>query len=275
MALDLEHLRALVAAHGAAVRIGVAAVRGSAPRETGTEMFVWQGGQSGTIGGGALEWQAVQQAQQMLAGGGAALLRDFALGPALGQCCGGAVRLVWERFDAGTLPASLPFCREVAGVALHDDAPARAPVWIWGAGHIGRALASLLAPLGFALSWVDLAPDCFPDPPHGATILPTPEPERLAAHAPPDAPHIIVTRSHDLDLALCDALLRRGAAQIGLIGSATKWARFQKRLGALGHTDLGAIRCPVGDPALGRHPHAIALGIAAEIVKTRPREETR
>jgi xanthine dehydrogenase accessory factor len=91
----------------------------------------------------------------------------------------------------------------------------------------------------------------------------------LADHAPTDAEHLILTYSHALDLDLCHRLLRRGFLSCGLIGSATKWARFRSRLTALGHdaAAVGRIRCPIGDPALGKHPQAIAVGVAAELLK--------
>ncbi len=114
--------------------------------------------------------------------------------------------------------------------------PAR-QVWVWKAGHVGRALAAVLAPLpGLALTWTDTAPDRFPpDPPAGVALCVAPDPAALAAAAPAGAEHLILTCSHALDLALCHALLSRGCRSLGLIGSASKRARFRGRLAALGH----------------------------------------
>ena len=92
---------------------------------------------------------------------------------------------------------------------------------------------------------------------------------RLATHAPLNTDHLVMTYAHDIDLALCHALLVRGFSSAGLIGSATKWSRFRSRLTALGHNaeDISRIACPIGDPTLGKHPQAIAVGVAAALLK--------
>jgi xanthine dehydrogenase accessory factor len=135
---------------------------------------------------------------------------------------------------------------------------------------VGRALVAVLAPLpGVAITWVDVAADRFPaDVPEGVTVLPAADPARLADHAPREAEHLVLTYSHALDLELCHRLLGRGFARLGLIGSATKWARFRSRLAALGHApaQITRIDCPIGNPALGKHPQAIAVGVAAEFL---------
>jgi len=234
-----------------AIRVTVAATQGSAPRDAGAAMLVRADGIEGTIGGGALEWEAMRQARQMLADGAGFAERRVPLGPGLGQCCGGAVTLVFEAVD--TL-----------------ERPEGAPLWIWGAGHVGRALVDVIAPLPeFTVTWVDTAPGRFPtDIPDGVTPLPAAKPEAALPHAPKDAHHLILTYSHDIDLALCHAALSHGFANCGLIGSATKWARFRNRLSALGHTDaqISRITCPIGDPSLGKHPQAIAIGVAGRLI---------
>ncbi|WP_138468288.1 xanthine dehydrogenase accessory protein XdhC [Poseidonocella sp. HB161398] len=306
MSFDLEELARAVDRHGRVARIVVAEARGSAPREAGTAMLVWQDGQSGTIGGGALEYRAAEAARGMLAAGGTRVTRQ-ALGPALNQCCGGAVTLVTEVYDAAALPAEGPVLRRVEGraelpLALRHDMKAargqglaprlrllegwliepgtapRHPLWIFGAGHVGRALAEVLAPLpDFALTWVDTGPGRFPDAiPAGVTALPAPDPVRALALAPAEAQILILTYSHELDLALCHAALSRGMGRIGLIGSATKWARFRTRLGQLGHSqaEIAKIACPIGTPAAGKHPQAIAVSTAAALLQSRVREDT-
>jgi xanthine dehydrogenase accessory factor len=156
-------------------------------------------------------------------------------------------------------------------------------LWVWGAGHVGRAIVAVLAPLpGVAITWVDTAEARFPETlPEAAEKVVAADPARLAAFAPTTAEHLVLTYSHALDLALCHALLTRGFARCGLIGSATKRARFRKRLAELGHgpAAIARIDCPIGDPALGKHPQAIAVSVAAAFLvagaaRTSAREKT-
>jgi xanthine dehydrogenase accessory factor len=235
-----------------AIRITVRRTAGSVPREVGASRLVTENGIEGTIGGGALEWEAMAMARAMLNDGRATDERTFPLGPALGQCCGGSVTL---RFERASQVARKP----------------GQPLWIWGAGHVGRALVDVIAHLpDWSITWVDTGAERFPEDRHeGVTILPAADLVRLVAHAPRDAHHLILTYSHELDLELCHALLGHGFASAGLIGSATKWARFQSRLHTLGHdkAQITRITCPIGDPALGKHPQAIAVGVAADLLK--------
>ncbi|SEM01358.1 molybdenum cofactor sulfurylase [Roseovarius azorensis] len=291
---DLDVLRAAVAAEGRVARVVIAETRGSAPREAGAAMLVWNGGQSGTIGGGRLEFEAVSAARDMLAGGPAQRLVRQALGPALGQCCGGAVTLVTEIYDAARLDeaaaaiaATAVWARPVAagagappaaalrraGMVLaggwlieRPHAPAL-PVVIHGAGHVGRALAGVLAPLPeIRVTLADTRPDRLNDLPAGIGVCT--DPLTAMDHAPDTAAHLIMTHDHALDLALCHRLLSRDFAFAGLIGSDSKWARFRRRLAALGDADaqVSRITCPIGDPALGKHPQAIAIGIAGQLL---------
>lgn len=302
---DLAELQAAVAAQGRVARVVVAGFDGSSPREVGAAMLVWPGGQSGSIGGGALEFEACAMARDRLTRGDTApLLSREALGPKLGQCCGGVVTLLTELYDAQVLagitggvvarsvngsamPLAVkrllakargagvpPVPRLVQGWMVEPVARPTRQIWVWGAGHVGRAVVAVLAPLpGVALTWVDVAADRFPaDVPAGVTVLPAADPLVLAQHAPQTAEHLILTYSHVLDLGLCDALLRRGFARCGLIGSRTKWARFRARLGALGHAApaIARIACPIGDISLGKHPQAIAIGVAAALLHAAP-----
>lgn len=232
------------------IRISVVATRGSAPRGAGTQMRVWADRTEGTIGGGALEWAAMGIARDMLEDGSATAERTMPLGPELGQCCGGAVTLRWDR-------------SEISEVL-------KTPLWIWGAGHVGRALASTLAPLpDVAVTWIDTHADRFPGTiPDGAERVTAVAPQHLVQHAPQGAWHLVVTHSHQLDLDICHGLLSRGFAFCGLIGSDTKWARFRSRLRQLGHQDavISRITCPIGDPRLGKDPQAIAVGVAAGLL---------
>jgi len=146
------------------------------------------------------------------------------------------------------------------------------PLWIYGAGHVGRAIVHVMAPLpDFDITWVDTAPERFPDT--DVTTLIAKNPAQVVKHAPTDADHLILTYSHDIDLALCHALLSHDFASVGLIGSTTKWARFRKRLQALGHSpaQIARIACPIGNPLLGKHPAAIALGVATAMITSQNR----
>lgn len=150
--------------------------------------------------------------------------------------------------------------------------PAR-PLWIYGAGHVGRALVNVMAPLpDFEITWVDTGPERFPET--DVTTLVAKDPALIVKHALTNADHLILTYSHEIDLALCHALLNHDFHSAGLIGSATKWARFRSRLAALGHTpaQISRIACPIGDPALGKHPAAIALGVATAMISPQARQ---
>lgn len=305
---DLTSLRATIAAHGPTARVVIAAHDGSSPREVGASMLVWATGQSGTIGGGALEHEATIRARAHLAATRPMLTRE-ALGPKLGQCCGGAVTLLTEVFTETTLPETEAgvFVRPIDGRPMPLSVkrllakargegllprpvllqgwmvePVSRPdrhLWIWGAGHVGRALVDVMAPLpGVAITWVDTAPDRFPEAiPDSVIVRVDRDPAQAVTFAPKNAEHLIVTFSHALDLDLCHRLLTHGFAQCGLIGSATKWARFRSRLSALGHSPaaIACIDCPIGDPALGKHPQAIAVGVATAFLRQRTERASR
>lgn len=243
-----------------AIWVEITATRGSTPRDAGTAMKVTAEATEGTIGGGALEYRAIAIARDLLADEAPEMTRTFPLGPDLGQCCGGAMtlRFTRERRSVDAANRNLPV---LAPPRVHQG-----ELWIWGAGHVGRAVVKALPPQAFRVSWVDTSPERFPVnvPPH-VTCLPAADMPLLAVRAPTHAHHLIFTYSHDIDLALCAALLRRGGASIGLIGSETKKARFFKRLREMG-LDPAPIQCPIGDKSLGKHPEAIAVGVVAALV---------
>ncbi|WP_170560338.1 xanthine dehydrogenase accessory protein XdhC [Ruegeria atlantica] len=303
MGFDLEALREAVKTHGRVIRVVIAGIKGSSPREVGAAMLVWEDGQNGTIGGGTLEYQAAEAARSQIA---PARQTHHALGPDMGQCCGGAVTLLSEIYDleavnrlddaviarsasGGDMPLTVKRLLSQArgqGVAPEPQLvdgwmvePVHKPtrnLWIWGAGHVGRALVDVLSPLpDLSITWVDTGIDRFPDNvPDSVTVLPATKPTELVRHAPRDAEHLVLTYSHNLDLELCNRLLLHDFRFAGLIGSATKWARFRSRLAALGHAPerISRITCPIGDPTLGKHPQMIAVGVAAEIL--RPARQT-
>lgn len=274
-------------------RVVIAARKGSAPREVGASMLVWPDRVAGTIGGGALELQAIGQAREVLKSGKPRLHRQ-SLGPDLGQCCGGAVTTLIERWDRDDLEAiSDVAVRPMPGTegpipgALRRGAalrpgvvdgwmvePVSVPsreVWVWGAGHVGTALMNVLMPLPeFRLTWADPDPERFPQGlPDRVQTLAAANPADLVTLAPAEAEHFVMTYSHAFDLDICHRILGRSFRSLGLIGSRSKRARFRSRLAALGHSaaQIDRMQCPIGDPALGRHPQAIALGIATCLIR--------
>jgi xanthine dehydrogenase accessory factor len=221
----------------------------------------------GTIGGGHLELLAITAARALLArgGGGAASEKTFALGPSLGQCCGGSVTLAFAPLDAAAL-ARWPCPAPLFHLQLH------------GAGHVGRAIAMLLATLDCDVDWYDERDDGFP----ATTSLGSPWPahiqatsadtvEREVANAPAGAFYLVVTHEHALDLRIVAAILRRGdAAFCGLIGSRTKRARFVRRLAERGVGDdaIARLTCPIGIEGIdGKSPELIAAAVIAQLLQ--------
>ena len=250
----IETLARLKALREASVLVTVVGASGSTPREAGCKMIVTADRLHGTIGGGHLEFRAREIARELLANPAAAaagpVLHEFPLGPALGQCCGGAARLLFEPI----LPPGL----EIA---------------LFGAGHVGRALAAVLAALPCRVIWIDPRAGEFPEAvPANAEVRVSALPVHEIDSLPAGCQLVIMTHSHQLDLDLVDAALRRtDFAAVGLIGSLTKRARFVKRLGLRGHGPeaIGRLVCPIGIPgAGGKHPAEIAIAVAAQILQT-------
>jgi xanthine dehydrogenase accessory factor len=294
--------------HGRAAMVTVAATRGSAPREAGARLIVHPDGAfAGTIGGGTLEWRALALAQGALADPAAkkAQVRRFALGPELGQCCGGQVDLVVEVIEArqragvaalaereatGRLTtrarvSSAQIEREIVGdgdmtpgsarledgVLTEGFGDDRRNLVLFGAGHVGRALVLALAPLPFAVTWVDPRPDAFPaHVPANVTVRRLDDPAAALAEAPAGALVLVMSHSHQLDLALVHAALADDRfPYVGLIGSKSKRARFEKRLAAAGvpRARIAGLVCPIGGGAiLSKAPAVIAAATAAELL---------
>jgi xanthine dehydrogenase accessory factor len=248
----------------ATVVVEVARTQGSVPRESGTRMLVTAEEVHGTIGGGHLEWQAIAQARQLLSADPAlaSQRRHVALGPSLGQCCGGALDLAFEPLNANHLdrwpPRQARFCLQ-----------------LYGAGHVGRALVRLLADIDCQVQWIDEREGEFPasviDPPHIQRVCVEPV-DAEVAQAPPQAFYLVMTHSHDLDLAISTAILRRNDfAYFGLIGSQTKRARFLKRFEQRGlpAEAIARMTCPIGVPGIrGKEPEVLAIAIAAQLLQT-------
>lgn len=250
------------------VLVQVVGTQGSAPRETGTWMAAWAEGATATIGGGQLEFQALAEARELLAGGTAAVVeRRYPLGPSLGQCCGGVVWLRFRRIAVADAPA------------LRAELVAElAPVALFGGGHVGAALARLIATLPFSLRWIDSRDGVFPQALPAQIQTEHSEPVQDAvATLPPGTRVLIMSFSHAEDLDIVIACLRRLRARgdlpyVGLIGSKTKWATFRHRLLARGFSEpeLARITCPIGVPGIaGKEPEVIAVAVAAQLLQNR------
>jgi xanthine dehydrogenase accessory factor len=310
------------------VRIVLAAVRGSAPREPGVGMLVGRATFAGTIGGGQLEWEALAAARVLLDDATVpARLRRMVLAADLGQCCGGVVEVWLERYtranlglvnelrDAArdrahgsgavllsTLKSGVVehrIVRDIGSCALADpllrQARAQAapcvigdpageltlverldhelpPLWLYGAGHVGQALARIFMELPVSLTWIDgrdgLIPLLLPDSVRSASGA---DPLESLAAAPAGTRFLVLTHSHALDYALCRAILARGDfAWAGLIGSKSKAARFRSRLAREGFALATIVRlvCPIGIGGISsKWPAAIAVGVAAQVLQ--------
>lgn len=309
--------------HPAVVRIVMASVQGSAPREAGVCMLVSEGSIHGTVGGGQLEWQALTLARAMLAGeGAAASTHRLVLGGDLGQCCGGVVELWIERYtqddldllhqaqhamqDGRALMISTLSAHSLERRVVCDDRShssgdpmllasrdsvrpritrsggnielierlddAMMPLWLYGAGHVGQALARIVIQLPFRLTWIDSRAELFPTQvPEKVRLLHSTEPVSTVAAAPAGACYAIMTHSHSLDYALCRSILSRGDfAWAGLIGSHSKAARFRSRLArhAMTAERIDSLVCPIGVRGIqSKWPAAIAVAIAAQLLQ--------
>jgi xanthine dehydrogenase accessory protein XdhC len=247
---------------GAAVLVRVAVAEGSTPREAGATMVVTAAAMAGTIGGGHLEFHAIAMARQLIAGSAAEACETLPLGPLMGQCCGGRVRLDYRRLDAAAAEAL-----RVAEVA---ERAARPQVLVFGAGHTGRALALALAPLPVAVALVDDRAAVFGGMPAEVCCRRLNDPVAAVADAAPGAAYFVMTHSHALDFRVAEAALLRGdAAYVGMIGSATKRARFLRAYRQA--QDVAAVPvafvCPIGGKVSGdKRPAVIAALAVAEII---------
>ncbi len=246
-----------------AVLVDIRAVRGSTPRECGAAMVVTADRIAGTIGGGHLEFHAIDVARSMLEQGSASRTMDLELGPLMGQCCGGQVSLSFEPIDA---PLTEQLIRREQALV-----EARPPVLLFGLGHTGRALATMLNLLPFALTLVDDRSEVFGELPSGCRVRCLPDPADAVMDAPPGVAFIILTHSHALDYRLTEAALIRGdAAYVGMIGSKTKRRRFESQFLRAGGqaTALAKLTCPIGGSDVDdKRPEIIAALTAAELVR--------
>ncbi|SNT74406.1 xanthine dehydrogenase accessory protein XdhC [Paracoccus seriniphilus] len=229
------------------IRVRVAQTFGSTPREAGAEMFVGPDSVTGTIGGGQLEYMAIDRARQMLAQDQASASIEIPLGPEIGQCCGGRVVLTLDRKPA---------------TPRHEPR-----VLIFGAGHVGRALALALLPLPVQAELIDERPHELSRAAAGIRTRLTPLPEELLRTAPAGSAAAILTHDHALDFLLATEALARGdMVYVGMIGSATKRARFNRFARSKG-IDPTPLTCPIGTGfSSDKRPEVIAAFTAAELM---------
>jgi xanthine dehydrogenase accessory factor len=275
---------------GPAALVTVLATEGSAPRGPGARMVVTSDALAGTIGGGALEHQAVHQARAILGlPPGSWRVQDYPLGPLLGQCCGGRVRLMVERLETlpdgdgpyvvelserlerrlfsgkgrGTVGARGPL--PIAGESFVEPVETeRLPVLMFGAGHVGRAVAERAAGLPLHIAWFDTRLEMAETP--GVVLASEDEMVACAGEAGADSAVVILTHDHALDYRLTAAALAGNAGFVGLIGSRTKRARFLSRLAGDG-VDSARLACPIGLPGIeGKEPEVIAIAVLAQLL---------
>jgi len=329
----LDALADALAAGREAALVTVIEAEGSTPREAGARMAVTADGIAGTIGGGRLELLAIKRARRLLADPEqpGTLIERLALGPSLGQCCGGAARILVQRIaaadadwiadaraqarsrrpfvtatvldargatflvtedaapqalsaearaqaqamlDAGPGARIIAPCGREPGVVLGRAAPSDFVIFLFGAGHVGRAIARVLEGVPCRLVWIDDREGVFPERTgRNVETVFAAEPARLVAHAPPGAWFLVMTHSHALDFEICERALARGDfAYLGLIGSKTKRARLAKRVAEAGHPPevMRGLTCPIGiDGIPGKTPGEIAIAVAAELLRLR------
>ncbi|HYD12885.1 MAG TPA: xanthine dehydrogenase accessory protein XdhC [Allosphingosinicella sp.] len=277
---------------GPASLVTILATEGSAPRGPGARMVVTEAGLAGTIGGGALEHQAMEQARALLAyPPGSWRVQDYPLGPLLGQCCGGRVRLLVERLaevpgedgpyavslgdtlqrgPATARPATLPARgpKPQAGDSfVEPDEADRLPVLMFGAGHVGKAIAARAEGLPLHFAWYDSRPEAAETP--GVVLADEAAMAACAGSADGGTAVVILTHDHGLDYRLTAAALASPAHYVGLIGSETKRARFLSRLEKDG-IDHGRLTCPIGLAGLeGKEPEVIAIATLAQLLTLR------
>lgn len=262
----MSTLAAFLAQHLAAgaILVRVEQAEGSTPREAGAAMAVSAAGIAGTIGGGQLEFHCLDIARTMLETAECERLLDLPLGPQMGQCCGGRVLVSLRR--AGPADLAIVQTREAA------EASVRQRVLIFGAGHTGRALAQAVTPLPFAVSLIDDRDGVLDGLPRGVTAIRSDDPAEQIAAAPAGSAYVVLTHSHALDYRLVEAALARGdGSYVGMIGSATKRARFESHFLRSGGTRAALARliCPIGGADVDdKRPAVIAALTAAELART-------
>ncbi|GAA3541723.1 xanthine dehydrogenase accessory protein XdhC [Zobellella aerophila] len=233
----------------ACIMVTVVEHKGSTPRDSGTKMLVTRTGCYATIGGGHLEYKAMELAREMLAKGERRpRIERFNLGASLGQCCGGMATLMLE-----------PVVQDKHHLVL------------FGAGHVAKALVSVLSGLPFRITWIDEREDEFPAQlPEGVTKVVSDDPVGEIDDQPANSFYLVMTHNHQLDFELAARILKRGDARyFGMIGSHTKRKRFEYRLRErdFDQQTVDRMVCPIGLAEVGgKHPAEIAVSVAAQLI---------
>lgn len=266
MTLSAESLTTFLAAHPAAIVAELTAIRGSSPREAGAFMLIAADATLGTIGGGALEYMVIDRARQALRDGVPAGAMEIPLGPEIGQCCGGRVTV------------SLRSISQQLAVRLQQrltaEVEGRPHVYVFGAGHVGRALAAALALLPVRACVIDTRPELLAGLPAGVEARAVALPEAVVRTAPHGSSYIILTHDHALDfLIAAEALQRQDAPYVGMVGSRSKRSRFASWYRSEGGDAavLERLVLPIGGAAFpggigDKRPEVIAALAAAEIL---------
>jgi xanthine dehydrogenase accessory factor len=258
-------LRAFLDVAPSVALVEVAEARGSTPREKGAWMLVSPTAIHGTIGGGQLEFMAIDKARQVLRGKQVrkAVTLDIPLGPEIGQCCGGRVEVAISLVDEAKRKALM-------AMAKADDR--RGPhVYIFGGGHVGHALASGFALLPVNAVVVETRAEALDGMPAGVETRLTPVPEEMVRDAPAGAAFVVLTHDHALDfLIVAEALKRGDAAYVGMIGSKTKKATFRSwylKTAGGSEAEFACLVSPIGgNQVKDKRPAVIAALAAAEIM---------
>jgi xanthine dehydrogenase accessory factor len=262
MTLDPHTMQEFLSRNPATILAELTSVRGSSPRNAGTYMLIGADDTIGTIGGGALEHMVIARARQVIRDGLSGDELDVPLGPEIGQCCGGRVTVAMRIVD----PAKAEQLVAAAGAEI----AARPHVFLFGAGHVGHALARALSLLPLHIHVVDTRPDELDGLPDGVEAKAVAMPEAVVRHAPRGSAYVILTHDHALDFLIAGEALRRDdAPYVGMVGSRTKHAKFASWYRAEGGTDAALERLvlPIGGKGYGdKRPEVIAALAAAEIM---------
>ncbi|TPW31657.1 xanthine dehydrogenase accessory protein XdhC [Martelella alba] len=260
--ITVDGLTAWIAREAPAVMVTIAGVKGSSPREQGAYMLVSKTELFGTIGGGQLEFIAINHARRLLGGADGEHLLDIPLGPEIGQCCGGRIALSFAKADEVAINSLAAQARAESAGNPH--------VAIFGGGHVGAALATALAPLPMNVRLVETRAETLKGLPDAVTPRLVAVPEAEIAALPPGSAVVILTHDHALDFLIAVEALKRGdLAYCGMVGSKTKRATFASHAREAGLSDasIANLVLPIGGAVVrDKRPEVIAAMVAAELL---------